>query len=98
MKVIAFTLATLLCARAAAGDVPRCDKTDAECLLRQSLQQTYDLEAARQSNQLLQKNLDEEIRRADSGPKFFVCGLVAGAVFVGLAATLALKAIHLANK
>jgi hypothetical protein len=95
VRFIAFALASLLATRALAAP---CAETDNECLLKLTLQQTYDLEAARQSNQLLQKNLDEEIRRADSGPKFFVCGLVAGAVFVGLAATLALKAIHLANK
>ena len=93
MKVVAFILVTLIGARALAADVPVCDATDTDCLIRQSLTLKYRVDALEKENNILRHNLDEEIRRADSGPKFFIFGILTGAVFVGLGATIALKAI-----
>lgn len=98
MKLVAVILLTsLLYANAAYGAVP-CAADDSDCLLKLTLRQTYDLEAAQKENAILRQNLDEEIKRADSGPKFFLLGMLAGVVFVGLSATLAMKAIHEASK
>jgi hypothetical protein len=84
----------------ARGAVPPCAPDDAECLLRLSLQQTYDLEAERQkntrlriANEALNKALDEEQARTDNGGRVFAMGMVVGVVFVGLLTTIALKVI-----
>lgn len=95
MKALAFALAMLWSSRTFAAP---CDETDNACLLKLTLQQTYALEAAQQENDILRKNLEEEIARADKGPRYFLCGMLAGIVFVGLGATIALKAIHEASK
>lgn len=95
MKLVAVILLTsLLYGSAAHGaDIPVCDAADTSCLIRQSLTLKYRVNSLEKENQILRRNLDEEIKRGDSGPKFFICGLLAGAVFVGLGATLAIKMI-----
>ncbi len=67
--ILAFALATAPCV-----------KTDNECLLRLTLQQTYDLEAAREENKLLNQELEEERNRSDNRAFTFIAG---GLVFLG---------------
>ena len=97
MRLVAVILLSSLLYGNAAYGAP-CAENDNECLLKLTLQQTYDLEAARKENAVLRRNLDEEIKRADNGPKFFLFGMVAGAGFLGIAATIALKAIKAGAK
>lgn len=96
MKALALTLALCLLSRTALG---ACAETDTDCLLKRILEQSYELEAERQrsahlqrSNDLLQEALKQEEAR-DNGPKFFLMGMAVGVVFVGLGATIAMKAI-----
>lgn len=59
-----------------------CDKTDNECLLNLTLQQTYALEASQQQNQMMQKQLTSV---SNNGTKLLFCGFFAGVVVVVLA-------------
>ena len=90
MKIVAFILAFLLATKALAAP---CAADDNDCLLRLTLQQTYDLEASRQENAIMQKRLSQAESRASDGGKIFAIGMIAGIVFVGLGATLAMKAM-----
>lgn len=95
----AVTIALLVCLLSRTASAA-CAETDAECLIRQTLQLSNELEAERlrnshlqRSNDLLQEALKQEEERCQSGPKVFIMGMVVGAVFVGLAATMAMKAV-----
>lgn len=97
MKFVALALALCLLSRTASA---ACAETDAECLIRQTLQLSNELEAERlrnshlqRSNDLLNEALKQEQDRSQNGPKLFILGMITGTIFVGLASTLALKAI-----
>lgn len=84
MKVLAFALALLAIPRQASA---ACDKTDSECLLRLTLQQTYKLEAEQQRNEMLQQRLESAEQHSQSGAKYFIVGMVVGTIFFGLVQT-----------
>jgi len=67
-----------------------CAETDTECLLKQTLQLSYELEAERLRNQHLENAnkalhtaLEEEEKRADSGGKIFILGGITFLAFFG---------------
>ncbi len=98
-KITAIILATLLLARQV--QAAPCAETDNECLLRLTLQQTNELEAERlrlghcqRSNELLNEALKQDTKHNDHTGRVFVLGMFTGIVFVGLGATIALKALR----
>lgn len=86
MKIVALTLAMLLCSKNVIAAA--CDKTDTGCLLRLTLQQTYALEVSQQENELLRDRLSEAEANTQSGSKYFIIGGVVFTAFFGLTFTL----------
>lgn len=91
MKIIALIVAGLLLARTSQADeLPVCDRTDAPCLIRQSLTLKYRLDAALAENQMLQKQ-NLELKENPSPTLKMV-------VFVGLGVALAFGSVYTASK
>lgn len=91
MKFIALALA-LLMARSAIAASPPCDAADADCLIRKSLELTYENEALRKERDIYQQRYEEEVEN-DHSARWFLLGAGVGVVFFGVATTIALKVI-----
>lgn len=83
MKAVAIALMLLLSKPAFADELPVCDRTDASCLIRQSLTLKYQVNALTAENQML-KHENAELRENPSpSPKSVVFCIALGAAFFG---------------